>query len=108
MSYWSERRKAQNEIVFRGMNEDSRPAARAVGRSLIEFVCECSSSRCTETISADLDEYEAVRASPITFLLVPGHESKEIETVIAQNRRFAVVQKKGASVEMAEQTNPRA
>ena len=38
-------------------------------------------------------EYEEIRRDPTHFFIIPGHVDAEIEVVIAQNERFAVVAK---------------
>jgi hypothetical protein len=38
-------------------------------------------------------EYADVRAHPTRFFVVPGHEREELDRVVEQNARFAVVEK---------------
>jgi hypothetical protein len=52
-------------------------------------------------------EYEAVRARPTRFLLKPGHWQSEVERVVEQNERFAVVEKHEEEAEIARETDPR-
>jgi hypothetical protein len=56
-------RLARNQVLFREVNERLR---EIVGDSATpsEFLCECSKTDCTETITLDADEYEGVRSSP--------------------------------------------
>jgi hypothetical protein len=50
----------------------------------VDFTCECG-AECAEPITMTLIEYEAIRAEPTHFGVIPGHEQPEIESVI---RRF--------------------
>jgi hypothetical protein len=51
----------------------------------VDFTCECGRAECAEPITMTLIEYEAIRAEPTHFGVIPGHEQPEIESVI---RRF--------------------
>jgi hypothetical protein len=52
-------------------------------------------------------EYEDVRADPRRFVVVPGHERSELETVIRAERDYVVVQKREEAGVRAEKTDPR-
>jgi hypothetical protein len=85
-------RLARNQALYREVNErilellDSPPET-------IDFICECSSEECKETVPMTLAEYHQVRAQPTTFAVVPGHEIREIEKTVATNHTFVVVDK---------------
>ena len=59
----------------------------------IDFICECSREDCTETVSLAVEEYEGVRSSPTLFVIVPGHETLEVEQVVDTDERFMLVEK---------------
>jgi len=63
-------------------------------------------AKCTARINAHLSEYEAVRRSPRTFLVFPGHVYPEIERVVDENERFAIVEKLGAGAAIVEAADP--
>jgi hypothetical protein len=89
-----EERVARNETLFREVNERIKQVN--VGLATVEesdFLCECGDESCTQSISLSLREYEAVRAEPTHFAVVPGHVMTEVEHVIAGNERYAVVAK---------------
>jgi hypothetical protein len=103
-------RVANNEARFREINEtlqrglsqlpqDPRPVA---------FICECGMRTCEATVPVTGEEYEAVRAHPRRFVIVPGHEFPEAETVVDLNERFAVVEKHEDVADIVESTHPRA
>lgn len=52
-------------------------------------------------------EYEAARSAPRQFLVAPGHELPEIETVVASNARYELVRKHGEAAELATERDPR-
>jgi len=84
-----------NEALFREVNERLREITAAFGRDEAQddFVCECADVGCTRRLQLDRAEYEAVRASGTQFVVAPGHEVAEIETLVSRNNRFAVVRK---------------
>ena len=86
----SERKLAQNEAMFREVNENIEKAAiehRYQATELPVFVCECSNEQCGDLIRMSLPQYEEVRRYPARFFIVPGHEDPEIERII---ERFEV------------------
>jgi hypothetical protein len=52
------------------------------------------------------EEYERARSSARQFVLAPGHETRDAET-IEENDRFTIVKKSGVSAEIAEHADPR-
>ncbi len=74
----------------------------------MDFLCECDQIGCLAKVSATLDEYEAVRAVPTHFIVLPDHIDHTVEhTVVRSNDRFAVVEKEGAAARDAEVHDPR-
>jgi hypothetical protein len=86
-------RLARTEALFRDVNERIAESAAGFDADEADFVCECAEQTCTERVSASLDEYERVRADSKRFLVRPGHENEQIERVVEQRPRFAVVEK---------------
>jgi hypothetical protein len=97
-----ERRIAENEAFWRQLNELSPPEPGMLNT----VFCECGRLECSERVPVTAAEYDAVRASPTTFLVVPGHEQPEVEHVIETNERFRIVKKEGEAAEVAIQTDP--
>ena len=103
-------RIGRNEILFRQVNErlEEMNEAFAVVTDVVEFVCECGEPACVEQITLTVPEYERVRADPATFALVPGHEAPDVETVVEENDRFAIVRKhEGFPAKLAAEHDPR-
>ena len=86
-------RLARNQVIFREVNQRLRGLADAVPDGKTDYLCECSDTNCTEKIELKLFEYEAVRARPKCFFIVPGHERPEVERVVDHNHRYAIVEK---------------
>jgi hypothetical protein len=89
------KQESRNQILFREVNERVREVAAPLltARDEGEFLCECGDEACIETIRLDLEEYEAVRASPHRFVMVPGHEDGIGEATVQANGRFVVVER---------------
>jgi hypothetical protein len=98
-------RRAWNQAVFRAANEAIAGPARPTG--LLTFICECGDEACKDAIELTSEEYEAVRADPACFAVIPGHESRQ-ERVLEEFERFALVEKLGADRAVVERMNPRA
>lgn len=99
------RRIARNEVLFREANEAARAVAERFGGDapLQDFLCECGDRACTEKVSVTLAEYLDVRADPRRFVILPGHEIPEVEVVVEQSERYAVVEKIGEGGRVAEE-----
>jgi hypothetical protein len=99
---------ARNEAIFREVN-DSIEAGRWPGEEghAIAFRCECSQLRCTVMIELSHDDYESVRSHPRRFLVAPGHELLEAETVVERRAGYLVVEKRREAGEVAKETDPR-
>ena len=101
------RRRALNEDIFREMNERLEELGEEFGEANVEFVCECADPACSESLSIPVSVYEAVRSSGRRFVLVPGHQSADLERVVEEHADYVVVVKVGEAGEVAEDTDPR-
>jgi hypothetical protein len=73
----------------------------------VEFLCECADLDCTENLVLSMAEYEHIRTSPVRFPIAPGHDYPEVENVVEENERYAVVQKKGEAAEIVAELDAR-
>jgi hypothetical protein len=107
----SDEQRARNELLFREVNERVEEInERLDGESddsLMVFVCECGNTDCNEQIELRRAEYEAVRANPKHFAVLPGHEDLRIARVVEQHDGFFVAEKTGEAAEMAIEQDPR-
>ncbi len=89
---------ARDQSLFRDVNER---VAQYVSALVPEFLCECTSHECIAAIPIAAEDYEAIRAVSNHFLVLPGHVVPEIETVVRETHRYAVVEKFGTGAEVA-------
>ena len=104
-----QQRLAQNEAVFREINERIRELASSHGESAhaYDFYCECSNADCTFRIALQIAEYEGVRAHPERFVVLPDHHLPEIEVVAEQHADWWVVEKQGEPARLVQELDPR-
>lgn len=103
-------RLAKNEALFRDVNERVKRIDAAQGvpeDELWDFLCECGDGGCLARVSLTIAEYERVRANSVQFFVVPGHEEPEVERVVEDTRRYAVVEKKPGERKIAIERDPR-
>ena len=97
-----------NEAVFRRINEGiERGQWPGEESAPVGFRCECARLGCNELIELSVNEYESVRANPRRFIVVPGHQQPEVETVVEHRSGFLVVEKLNQAGRTAEETDPR-
>jgi hypothetical protein len=104
-----ERQLAENEARFRSLNERLRQSSGTwgPGEGALELVCECGDEDCTDAIRLTPRDYEAVRSDEAQFIVVPGHERREVEDVVGERDGWLVVRKRGEAAEIAAETDPR-
>ena len=96
----------QNEALFREVNE--RVADVAEGNEGVhDYLCECANVDCTFRVTLTRSEYEAVRADPRQFVVLPHHFTPEVETLVAENASYWLVRKTGEAGEFAAKLDPR-
>ena len=88
-------RIAETEVRFRDINERLRGDLEALaGESEpVYFVCECGNPECRDGVPLALRDYMAIRANPLRFGVVPGHEIPDVETVIERHDDYLVIEK---------------
>lgn len=102
-------RKAENESLFREVNERVEDTAIRWGtaESRIAFLCECSDLDCIARVELTIGEYEQVRADGARFVVAPGHADPTVEVVTKKLPGFEVVTKLGGAATRAEADDPR-
>jgi hypothetical protein len=104
------RRIGENEAVFRTVNEQVRSltATHSSASATMNVVCECGARSCTDQFEISPEAYAKVRADATFFLVKPGHDLPETETVVAKNEVFWIVRKDpGIPAAIARATDPR-
>jgi hypothetical protein len=105
-----QRRLAQNEALYREVNERVNDQTQRMALTTDEpghYMCECSNLDCTLRIEVALAEYEAVRAFPRRFIIATGHDIPEAETIVERRSGYWVVEKEDEAGELVEQLDPR-
>jgi hypothetical protein len=103
-----EQRLAANESIFRevneGINKGGWPGDEG---SPVGFRCECARLGCNALVSLTPREYERLRAFPRRFVMLPGHELEDVETVVEAMPGYVVVEKRDEAGSAAEASDPR-
>lgn len=103
-----EHRLAQNEVLFREVNERVEAMAHQLGPDVpYEFFCECANADCTFRISLAPSVYESVRADAQQFVVLPLHYTPEVEELVLEEETYWVVRKTGEAGEYVEHLDPR-
>jgi hypothetical protein len=106
-------RAARNQALFRTVNEKLRALNDSFATLTERFTiaCECADMSCTEMLEIDPREYEAMRAQPRHFAVLPGHVYPDVDRVARESNGYVVVEKAGTAADVAEilarDTDPR-
>jgi hypothetical protein len=103
------RRKAENEVIFRRHNEriqndfdeikqiavedDQEHLVPEIDGVVLHFYCECSDENCRMRIPLKSSEYVRIHKDRHHFIAVPGHETQSIEKVIDEQDDYFIVEK---------------
>jgi hypothetical protein len=103
------RRLAENEALFREINERRRTRAVDVWahQQAYPFVCECADADCDLRLGLEESEYEHVRSQARWFLVARGHSRPEIEQIVETRQQFEIVEMLGDAARLAERWNSR-
>ena len=99
-------RIAKNETVFRAANREIEHAVQATGGGTdqsIEVLCECGRHGCRGVITVTVEDYDGVHSQDDRFVVLRGHESTEIEKVVAERANYLVVDKFGEAEDIVEE-----
>jgi hypothetical protein len=90
-----EARAAQNELVFRAVNEQIVKMTDRFREQLadIDIVCECANTACVGTIRIHVDDFARVERAAGTCLVLPGHEDESVEQVLERSEGYVTVWK---------------
>lgn len=97
-----QRRVAKHEATSRRVNEAIEAHSAGERRSPGSFTCECSSPQCDHFIEITPRDYERIHRDPRRFIVRPGHEQAEVETIIEAHTNYVVVEKEDEAGRQAE------
>ena len=105
-------RAARNESRYRALNERMKAHNAMhvwVDPPMPDWVCECASLECMKPVRLTQAEYEAVRAEPTHFFVVPSEEhlTPAVEDVVERHERYWVLEKIEEAAEVSEELDPR-
>ena len=101
-----QRRLAENEALFREVNERVQNAAEH-GAGTYDYFCECANVDYTFRVTLSPAQYEAIRADPKQFVVLPLHYTPEVENLVSQSESYWLVRKHGEAGEFVEKLDPR-
>jgi hypothetical protein len=84
-------RIAQTERFFRAVNEE---IAENDGHGTTLFLCECGNPGCSEGLELTAAALRHLHAESGLFVVLPGHEIPDVETVVDQHDGYLVVRRK--------------
>lgn len=99
MNKLSERRLAENEVIFRQINSEIKEfviedaLSSTYAKQPLRFYCECSNMDCRERIEITADEYDSLHKDTKHFVLRAAHFTPEIERVVKETDKYIVVEK---------------
>ena len=100
-------RAALNEAMIRDVNEGiERGQWPGDEDTPVGFRCECARLGCNQLVELTAREYEQIRSHPRRYVVLPGHEMTDVETVVATRPGYVIVEKLDQA-EVAEQRDPR-
>lgn len=97
-----DKRVAKNEAVVRAVNRKIEQASEEIGDGDLEVLCECGRDGCHGAIAVTVADYDRVHGQRDRFLVLPGHETTDIENVVERTDRYVVVDKFGEAEDVAE------
>jgi hypothetical protein len=101
-------RIGRNEALLREVNEAIERGHWPSGPDqAVRFRCECAELDCNNTIQLTTGEYERLREHPRRFLVAPGHQLPDVETVVEAHPGYVIVEKRAAAGAVAEELDPR-
>ena len=83
----------RNQVLLREVNDRIGEVAASWAGEAPEFLCECSSDDCAETLPVSLLKYEGIRSFPNLFMIFPGHEILGVDCVVEEQAGFTLVEK---------------
>jgi hypothetical protein len=91
-----EAREIRNEALFREVNAHIAELEERIGvepAEVLSLLCECARTRCSAPIEVDPTTFDRVRENPLRFLVAPGHEQLEVESIIERRPGYLIVEK---------------
>jgi hypothetical protein len=100
-----ELRAAQNQMLFRSVNDRIKEVGEKLADSAAElgFACECVDDTCLEKIRLSAQQFLAIESDPNRFIVLRGHEVPDVEDIVGERDGFLIVSKRGAGREFVKE-----
>ncbi len=104
----TEKRKIENEAVFRKVNEkvqkerdyinelaleDNQPDLMDKSNLKLQYICECSDENCKSRIELMSNTFNKIHQNRKYFVITRGHESLEVEKIVSKQPTYTIVEK---------------
>jgi len=104
-----EQRIAENELLFRSVNERIAELTDSWNQTTISVICECGDRDCFAPTDLLTEEYRRLlgdRGGGRRFIVKPGHEIPDVETVVERHDDYLIVEKPAEAIERAGSGEP--
>jgi hypothetical protein len=98
MNHARKERIAHNESAARDLNDKL---------GMGTFICECGDMDCSGVVRMPRERYDSIRADPLHFFALPGHEEPEAEDVVERRETFVVLRKHDDVTGIVRERDPR-
>jgi hypothetical protein len=92
-----EQRAIRNEELFREVNlhiaELQGDTHNLTAGGLLPLVCECVHTGCTTPVEVDPSTFDRVHENPRRFIVAPGHEDLDVESIVESREGYLIVEK---------------
>jgi ANTAR domain-containing protein len=85
-----EKRMVETEELYRQVN-DAIAENRTVDGQL--YMCECANPYCNETMQLTSEDIEVLHSMPGYYIILPGHEVPDVESVVHSTDSYEIVNK---------------
>ena len=104
-----ERKAAQNQQLFRAVNEQIVEMTEKFRSDLsdLNLVCECWDTTCTGTVRVRLEDYRRLDRTGNMLIVLRGHEDLHMEDVVDQVDGYVVVRRRELAARIIEQAQAR-
>ena len=97
-----EQRAIRNEELFREVNlriaelQGEGDSHNLTVDGLLPLVCECVHTGCTTPLEVDPTTFQQVHANPRRYIVAPGHEDLDLESIVERRDGYVIVEKHSA------------
>jgi len=78
-------------FLFRAVNDRIIELEGAHAIADYDFVCECADDTCTSRVRMTAEQYEALRSTPGSFAVLPGHHRAGTDVVVERGDGYVTI-----------------